>query len=139
MCVYCDALITNSGKGQHTLPNGTAVDLLCQLLRRGHSLDVDHGIAMAANEMCVRMGIEVKAFHAIDRSQRSDPPLLLERRQIAIHRSKGEIRILRLEAGINPVGRGMFFCQDLVQTLLEEIGGVGAFGQILFPAQQQLI
>ena len=60
-------------------------------------MQVDHRIAIVANEVDMGLDIAIEALDTANCAQALDQTLLLEQGQIPVHRGKGDIRVLRLQ------------------------------------------
>lgn len=100
----------NAGKGQ-----AAEIDLSAGLSRRFRAQapgdrqlrQVDDAVAAAADEVDMGLGIAIEPLHATDGAQAADQPLLLEQRQVAVHRGQRNIRIFPADLGMDPVGGGV--------------------------------
>lgn len=89
------------------LAAGAAVNFA--VLGTGHwdLVQVDHCIAVAADEVNVGIGVGIEPFHTLDRSHAHDLALVFEVGQVPVHRCQGDVRMLRLEHLVNHLCRGV--------------------------------
>ena len=101
-----DAVVTNSAEAQRAAADAAAGDLLAKPLGRGE-VDVDDGVTPLADKMRVGRDVEIEALQTVHDAHRGDQPLALEHREVAVDRAEREVGDLRLEPGVDPVGRRM--------------------------------
>ena len=78
-----------------------------QLLGHMQGMEVADRAAAGADEVDMGIDVAVVALDTVDRAQADDEPLLLEQRQVAVHRSQGQIRDLGLQGCIHRLGGGV--------------------------------
>ena len=102
--------VANSGEGQVAqvnLTTGLSRRFCGQTLGNCQLGQVDDAVTAAANEMDVGLGIAIEPLHAADGAQAGNQPLLLKKRQVAVHRRQRDVWIFPANLGVNPVGGGV--------------------------------
>ena len=103
-------MVTDAGEAELTGIYGAA-DLGSRLaaegMRYAELRQVDHRIAVLTDEVDVGIGVPVESFHAPDRGDAGDQPLLLEQGQIPVDRGQGDVRDLFADLVEDPVGGRM--------------------------------
>ena len=106
-CIRGNAVVADAGKRQLAGARAPAGHAAHQLDRRLDVRQVIDGAALRAHEMRVGKGVAVITLEPIDDAGGPDDALAPEHGQIAVDRSEGEIRDIRLELRVDPFGGGM--------------------------------
>ena len=98
----------HTGKGQVAGIDPSACfgsRLAAQGLRHLHLGQIRHAVALGTDEVDMWLDISVEPLHPVHCSDADDQPLLLKKRQVSVHRSERDIRVIRLQPGKDPVCR----------------------------------
>jgi len=104
------AVLTDAVKGElmavYHEPVLRADRLIC-LLVHVNGVQVQNRAAAMANKVAVRPGVPVEMLLTVDHAYALDRPLLLKEQQIAVDGPQAQVRVVRLQGLVNPLGGGM--------------------------------
>ena len=112
---HCDsplrmAVAAKTGKGQLAtlnLATGALFSIAAQFGGNGDLMQIQHCIAIVADEVYMRFGVGIEPLGAIDVAHADDLALLFEKGQISIDRCLGDIRVGFLQHLVYHLGGGV--------------------------------